>query len=99
MWSSLAGFNAVANTGRSLDTALSMTAPAFTFETTETSVLAEPALARVLALFRAAYRAANDDYFRRSLTQLRFLATATCGRLEQSWFMPELAQPPQFARV
>ena len=56
-----------------------MTAPAFTFETTETSALAEPVLARVLALFRASYRAANDDYFRRSLTQLRFLATATCG--------------------
>ena len=56
-----------------------MTAPAFTFETTETSSLAEPALARLLALFHASYRAANDDYFRRSLSRLRFLATATCG--------------------
>jgi hypothetical protein len=55
------------------------TAPAFAFETTETSSLAEPALARLLALFRTSYRAANDDYFRRSLARLRFLATATCG--------------------
>ena len=55
------------------------TARTFTFGTTETKSVTESSLERLLALFRASYRAANDDYFRRSLARLRFLATAMCG--------------------
>jgi hypothetical protein len=49
----------------------------FEFNVVATSDLGEPALARVLALFHASYRAANDAYLKRSLTRLRFIATAT----------------------
>jgi hypothetical protein len=49
----------------------------FDFNVVATSDLGEHALARVLTLFHASYRAANDAYLRRSLTRLRFIATAT----------------------
>jgi hypothetical protein len=47
------------------------------FDVVATSDLAESARARVVALFRASYRAADQAYLMRSLTQLRFIATAT----------------------
>jgi hypothetical protein len=49
----------------------------FEFDVVATSDLGECALARVLGLFRASYRTANEAYLRRSLTRLRFIATAT----------------------
>jgi hypothetical protein len=48
----------------------------FEFDVGATSDLGEPVLARVLALFRASYRAANEAYLKRSLGRLRFIATA-----------------------
>ena len=51
----------------------------FEFDVVATSDLGESALARVLALFRASYRAANEAYLQRSLTRLRFIATATAA--------------------
>jgi hypothetical protein len=47
------------------------------FEVVATSTLAEPARARIMALFRASYREANEAYLERSLTRMRFIATAT----------------------
>jgi hypothetical protein len=47
------------------------------FDVVATSGLGERALDRVLALFRASYRAANEAYLKRSLTRLSFIATAT----------------------
>ncbi len=47
------------------------------FEVVATSTLAEPARARIMALFRASYREANEAYLERSLGRLRFIATAT----------------------
>jgi hypothetical protein len=49
---------------------------AFEFDVVRTAELGEPALARVLALFHAAYRAANDVYFEKALATLRFVAMA-----------------------
>jgi hypothetical protein len=48
----------------------------FEFNVVATSDLGEPVLARVLALFRASYRSANEAYLKRSLGRLRFIATA-----------------------
>jgi hypothetical protein len=53
------------------------TAASFEFGVVATSDLGERALARVLALFRASYRAANAAHLRASLGRLRFIATAT----------------------
>lgn|GEM_PF-498430 len=47
------------------------------FDAVATSTLGEPARARILALFRASYREANEAYLERSLSRLRFIATAT----------------------
>ena len=47
------------------------------FEVVATSTLGEPARARIMALFRASYREANEAYLERSLSRLRFIATAT----------------------
>jgi len=47
------------------------------FEVVATSTLAEPARARIMALFRASYLDANEAYLERSLVRLRFVATAT----------------------
>ncbi len=47
------------------------------FDVVATSALGEPARARIIALFRASYREANEAYLERSLSRLRFLATAT----------------------
>jgi len=47
------------------------------FDAIATSTLGEPARARILALFRASYREANEAYLERSLSRLRFIATAT----------------------
>jgi hypothetical protein len=49
----------------------------FTFDVIETRDLPRQALARVLALYHASYRAANDAYLEQSLARLRFIATAT----------------------
>lgn len=43
------------------------------------SELRGAARARVFALFRASYRAANEGYLEASLAKLRFIATATAG--------------------
>jgi hypothetical protein len=51
----------------------------FEFAVVATSDLEERTLARVLALFRASYRAADEAYLKRSLTRLRFIATATAA--------------------
>lgn len=47
------------------------------FDVVATSDLGERALARVLTLFRASYRGASEAYLKRSLSRLRFIATAT----------------------
>ncbi len=47
------------------------------FDVVATSALGEPARARIIALFRASYREANEAYLERSLSRLRFIATAT----------------------
>jgi hypothetical protein len=47
------------------------------FEVVATSDLAAEARARVIALFRASYLRADEAYLERSLTRLRFIATAT----------------------
>ncbi len=47
------------------------------FDVVATSTLGEPARARILALFRASYREANEAYLERSLSRLHFIATAT----------------------
>jgi hypothetical protein len=50
---------------------------AFEFDVVATSDLEERARARVLALFRASYRAADEEYLEHSFTRLRFIATAS----------------------
>jgi hypothetical protein len=47
------------------------------FEVVATSDLAQETRARVIALFRASYLRADEAYLERSLTRLRFIATAT----------------------
>lgn len=49
----------------------------FQFDVVATGDLAAPDLARVVALFRTSYRAANVAYLEKSLASFRFIATAS----------------------
>ena len=51
----------------------------FRFEVMPSAEVSPGELERLLALFRASYRAPNDDYLCQSLARLRFLATASAG--------------------
>jgi len=62
----------------------------FEFDVVATSDLGERDLARVLALFRASYRAANEAYLKRSLTRLRFIATATSADILAGFALGEM---------
>jgi hypothetical protein len=66
------------------------TAAPVKFDVVATSDLGEPALARVLALFRASYRAANEAYLKQSLTKLRFIATATSAEVLAGFALGEM---------
>ena len=54
--------------------------PSFQFEVMPSAEVVPSTVERLLALFHSSYRVPNDDYLRRSLERLRFLATANAGQ-------------------
>jgi hypothetical protein len=62
------------------------------FRVVATSTLDERSIAPVLALFRASYRAANEDYLRASFARLPFLATASAGGALIGFALGEMRQ-------
>jgi hypothetical protein len=60
------------------------------FQVVATSALDERSIAPILALFRASYRAANEEYLRISLARFSFLATAASGEALAGFALGEM---------